>query len=182
MGIPRAGTGSPSILSTHRRGATHPDARRRARPRGRRFGPRYNPDGVPRAQEERAMPSDPRRRQKKLERRSTRRKEKKHLQVREHSAGLAERLTEAARFPVLHCWIGDSLKEQGIGWVVLSRELPNRQVAAVSFLVDPYCLGVKGAFAEVLDRSSYDGKYLRKMTREMPSRSVSPAEARKLLE
>jgi hypothetical protein len=128
------------------------------------------------------MATDPRKRQKKLERRAAKRKEKKHLVVREQSGGLPERLSAASRYPVLHCWIPDSQGEQGIGWVVLSRGMPGGQVAVVSFLVDSYCLGVKNVFAEILGRPSYDSKYLRKMTSEMPSRSVAPAEARKFLE
>jgi hypothetical protein len=128
------------------------------------------------------MPGDPRRRQKKLERRSAKRKEKKQVLGREQNAGLAERLTQATGFPVLDCWIGDSIEEQGIGWVVLSRQLPDGFVAVASFLVDPYCLGVKGAWAEVLARPSYDSKYTRKMHRDLPARTAPPAEARKLLE
>jgi len=128
------------------------------------------------------MGSDPRKRQKKLERRAAKRKEKKHIQVREQTAPLAERLAAAVRFPVLHCTIGDSLQEEGLGWVLLSREIPGGKVAAASFLVDRYCLGVKNVFGEVLSRPEYDAKYVRKMKVDMPSHSVPPAEARKLLE
>jgi hypothetical protein len=128
------------------------------------------------------MGSDPRKRQKKLERRASKRKEKKHVRIREQIAGLAERLSAASAWPILHCWIGNSIAEQGIGWVVLSRAMPNESVAVASFLVDSYCLGVKDVFAEILPRSAYDDKYLRKMMSDMPSRSVAPAEARKLLE
>ncbi len=128
------------------------------------------------------MGNDPRKRQKKLERRAAKRKEKRHVRVREQSGGLAARLSAAAAYPVLHSWIGDNIQEQGIGWVVLSRAMPNGSVAVASFLVDSYCLGVKDVFAEILPRSEYDSKYLVKMMKDMPSRSVEPAEARKLLE
>jgi hypothetical protein len=128
------------------------------------------------------MTNDPRKRQKKLQRRFAKRKEKKHLRLREKSAGIAERLSAAVKFPVLHCWIGDSIAQQGIGWVVLSRALPNGSIAVASFLVDSYCLGVKNVFMEILPRSDYESKYQRKLLADMPSRSVAPAEARKLLE
>ncbi len=128
------------------------------------------------------MGSDPHKRQKKLERRASKRKEKRHDRIRQQSAGLAERLSAASAWPVLHCWIGVSIEEQGIGWVVLSRAASNGSVAVASFLVDSYCLGVKDVFAEILPRSAYDDIYLRKMIADMPSRSVEPAEARKLLE
>ncbi len=128
------------------------------------------------------MPTDPRKRQKRLERRATRRKDKKQGVAQAHGGGLPAQLSAACQFPVLHCWISNSLEPEGIGWVVLSRAFPNGQVAAVSFLVDLYCLGVKEAFAEVLHRTAYDSKYVRKINTNMPSRSVPPAEARKLLE
>jgi len=128
------------------------------------------------------MASDAKKRQKKLERRAAKRKDKKQQLSRAQHLGLAERLTDAARFPILNCWITHSVETQGIGWVILSRELPSRQVAVVSFLVDRYCLGVKDVFAEMLPRSDYDHKYLRKMHTDMPARSVAPAEARKFVE
>jgi hypothetical protein len=128
------------------------------------------------------MPNDPKKRQKRLERQKAKRKEKRHIHVREQSGGLPERLSAATHFPVLHCWIGDSIAEEGIGWVVLSRAFPNGLVAAASFLVDTYCLGVKDVHAEVIPRADYDIRYLRKMTTQMPSRMVAPAEARKLLQ
>jgi hypothetical protein len=131
---------------------------------------------------EEIMANDPRKLQKKLERRAAKRKEKKHVRVREQSAGLAERLSAASTWPALHCWIGNSITQQGIGWVVFARAMSNGPVAVASFLVDSYCLGVKDVFAEILPRSAYDDKYMRKMTTDMPSRSVAPAEARKLLE
>jgi hypothetical protein len=131
---------------------------------------------------EEIMANDPRKRQKKLERRAAKRKEKRYIRVREQSAGLAERLSAAVSFPVLNCCIGESIQEQGIGWVALSRAMPNGSVAVASFLVNSYCLGVKDVHAEILPRSDYEHKYLRKMMSDMPSRSVAPSEARKLLE
>jgi hypothetical protein len=128
------------------------------------------------------MAADPRKHQKKLERRTAKRKEKKQLVTREQNTPITERLTEATRFPVLDCRISNSLQDSGIGWVLLSRELPGRQVAVASFLVDRYCLGVKDAFGEVLSRPEYNNKYLRKAASEMASQSVSPADARKLIE
>src|SRR4051812_37494402 len=108
------------------------------------------------------MPTDPRKRQKKLERRNARRKEKRHVQVREASAGLASQLSAASRFPVLHCWISKTLDDEGLGWVLLSRQTPSGDVAVVVFLVDRYCLGVKDTHGEVLGRFSYDQKYTQK--------------------
>ena len=128
------------------------------------------------------MGSDPRKRQKKLEKKAPKRKDKKHQLVREKNAGLSDRLTAAAKFPVLDCWITETFYDQGMGWVVLSREIPNGTVAVATFLVDRYCLGVKDLHAEVIGRATYDEKYDRKMRTEMRPRQVSPADARKLLD
>jgi hypothetical protein len=129
-----------------------------------------------------SMGSDPRKRQKKQERQAAKRKEKRHRLVRGQSTGLAERMTAATLFPILHCWMGRSFETQGVGWVLLSRQVPSGRVAVATFLVDRYCLGVKAVWAEVLDRPSYDEKYARKMRADMPGRNAAPAEARKFIE
>jgi hypothetical protein len=127
------------------------------------------------------MGSDPRKRQKKLERRTAKRKEKRHEVVRQQARGITERLTAAAKYPVLDCWIAKSIAEQGLGPVLLSRELPGGRVAVAVFLVDSYCLGVKDTWMEVLDRPSYAEKYQRKWLQRTPVREAPPAEACKLL-
>lgn len=128
------------------------------------------------------MPIDPRKRQKKQERRAAKRKSKQHQLAREKHAGLPERLTAAARYPILHCWATTDLRDQGLGWVCLSRELPNGWVAFGLFLVDRYCLGVKNAMADVLGRYTYDNEIARKMRSEFTAQDMQPAAARKLIE
>src|SRR5216683_2416038 len=103
-------------------------------------------------EKEPAMPTDPRKRQKKQERRAAKRKAKHHELVRHKHAGLPERLTAAIRYPVLHSCATMDLWDQGLGWVCLSRALPSGQVGFAVFLVDRYCLGVKNAMADVTDR------------------------------
>jgi hypothetical protein len=127
------------------------------------------------------MADDARKRQKKLERRANKRKEKRHLLARRQNFGLAERLTAAVKHPILHCRIGDSLWTEGIGQVLISRELPGGTVAVASFLVDRHCLGVKDVFAAVLGRSEYLDKFVNAVPAELRSRDVPPADARKLL-
>jgi hypothetical protein len=127
------------------------------------------------------MASDPKKRQKKLEKRSAKRKEKKHHLSRQQNLGLAERLSAASKFPVLDCWIGDALETEGMGTVLLSRELPDGRVAVASFLVDRYCLGIKDAFGQVVSRSSYEEQF-RRRRKQMPASDVPPADARKLIE
>src|SRR5438552_19213255 len=98
------------------------------------------------------MAVDPRKRQRKHERRNAKRKSKQQLLVRVKNAGLAERLTAACRYAILDCWETDDIWTQGIGYVGLSRELPNGSIAFATFLVDRHCLGVKNAFAEIVGR------------------------------
>lgn len=105
------------------------------------------------------MPTDPRKRQKKLERKAADRKEKKHLVVRESSVSLATRFALATPFPILHSCIDDSNWTNGIGQATLSRVLPNGQIAVAIFLVDRYCLGVKSSIAAIVPKATYDTRY-----------------------
>lgn len=128
------------------------------------------------------MPVDPRKRQKQQERRAAKRKSKAQQLVKEKLAGIGERLTAAAKYPVLHCWAGEGLWKNGLGQVTLSRQLPNGSVAFAVFLVDRSCLGVKDAFSRITSRFDYDSQIARKMHGEMAGRPISPATARKLVE
>jgi hypothetical protein len=128
------------------------------------------------------MPRDPRKQQKKRERQAAKRKSKQHQLAKEKHAGLAERLTSAAKSPVLHSWVTTDLWDEGIGWVCLSREMPNSLVAFAVFLVDRYCLGVKDAFADIAGRFTYDSKIVRKMRSDFESENLEPAAVRKLIE
>src|SRR2546423_11215500 len=128
------------------------------------------------------MPSDPRRRQKKLERRSARRKEKKHLVAREESGGMVARLASAAEFPVLHSLITEDVWKQGLGWVVLSRALPDGTVAFAIFLVDRYCLGVKNVALNILNHLDYETNIEKKTRSEYTTHDVPPEKLRKFVE
>ncbi len=125
--------------------------------------------------------TDPRKHQRKLEKKRAKRKEKRHLVVREHRQGVRERLESAARCPVLHCIISESFWEAGIGQLLLSRSLPDGSVAAAVFLVDRYCLGIKDAFARIVSRFEYESDFYRNIYK-MGVRSISPAIARKLVD
>jgi hypothetical protein len=128
------------------------------------------------------MPIDPRKRQKKQQRHAAKRKAKQHQLSKQKSAGLAERLAAAAGYPVLHSGISESVWDQGIGQVFLSRLLPSGQVAFAVFLVDVYCLGVKDAMSSVISRSTYDSKFGARMRPGHGVTQASPACVRKLVE
>jgi hypothetical protein len=127
------------------------------------------------------MPTDPRKRQKKQERKAAKRKSKHQELVRAQHTGLAERMAAAARYPVLDSWVTDDLWTQGMGYVCLSRTLPNGSVAFALFLVDRFCLGVKDVIVEIVGRFTYDSK-MRETRSRFTAENVSPACARKIVE
>ena len=88
----------------------------------------------------------------------------------------------AAEFPVVDCFYGDSIWSQGIGPVVISRRLPNGQIAFASFLVDAFCLGVKDVQFDVVGPVVYDDKFLAHFKQIGGIVRISPACARKLVE
>ena len=128
------------------------------------------------------MPTDPRKRQKKLERKAAHRKEKKHIIVREASVPLSTRFALATTLPVLHSAIADSTWDQGIGQALLSRELPNGQIAVAIFLVDRYCLGVKSTIVTMVPRATYNARFAPGSPDSPATRSYSPAAIRKYVE
>jgi hypothetical protein len=128
------------------------------------------------------MAIDPRKRQKKLEKRATNRKEKHYQIARAGEQSLAQRLAAADKYPILHCWTTTDLWEKGMGWVCMSRALPGNQVAFAIFLVDRYCLGVKNAMCNVLPRSQYDSDIERKTRVRFQVETLTPAAVRKLVE
>jgi hypothetical protein len=128
------------------------------------------------------MATDPRKRQKQMERRAAKRKTKHHAIVREKSAGLSERLAAAENYPIVDSLATVDVWDQGLGWICLSREMPNGGVAYGIFLVDRYCLGVKNAMAGISSRFDYDSKILQKMNRSFRSEKLTPATARRFVE
>lgn len=128
------------------------------------------------------MPIDPQKRRKKLEKRKARQKAERRELARRKEGGLPARLREAATAPIVHCCTTDTLWSQGMGQVLLSRELPGGRVAFGVFLVDRYCLGVKNAFANVAPRPNYEKDLYRKMARSDTMTSLKPESARKLVE
>jgi hypothetical protein len=101
------------------------------------------------------MALDPRKRQKKLERRAVKEKARKKALAKLNPSGAVFRLERSAGAPLLHT-CGTRTLWDGMGYVLVSRELPSGAVAFAAFLVDMYCLGVKNAMYNVLSRTEYD--------------------------
>lgn len=104
------------------------------------------------------MAVDPRKRQKKLQRKAAKDKaKKKNLAFRQRNE-LVLRMQGAAKAPLLHCVRGARMFEDGMGTLIVSRKLSDGQVAFGIFMLDTFCLGVKSAYAEIVPLSLYEEK------------------------
>ncbi len=97
------------------------------------------------------------RRQKKLERRNAKRKQRQRTIARQRSRGLGERLMSASSAPILDSLITEDFWEDGLGQAIFSRQLPSGEVAVAAFLIDRYCLGVKDTFGGIRSQAEYRG-------------------------
>ncbi len=128
------------------------------------------------------MAMDLRKRQRKLEKQKTKKKAEKRAIARRQAQGMAARLQDAACDPILHCCMFEDLWRKGIGQVLISRSLPNGNVAYAVFLVDVYCLGVKNAFSGIRFRSEYQEDLYDSFRDRFEVINVKPEYARKLIE
>jgi len=127
------------------------------------------------------MAANQKKRQKKLERRAAKRKDRRRELIRQKNRGLGELLSMASGAPVLHSRIADMVRDEGLGYALLSRLLPNNRVAAVLFLVDIRCLGVKACFGRLMVRAEYDA-FCRELDGKFEMTDHTPADVRKLVE
>ena len=129
------------------------------------------------------MAANQKRRQRQLEKKRAKRRERHRLLVKQKNRGLAEQLSEAAaRAPILDCFISEDVWEGGIGYAIISRELPHNQVAVANFLVDQYCLGVKNAFAAIMTKAEYENRLIGELEERFTLIRVTPPTARNFVE
>jgi hypothetical protein len=117
-------------------------------------------------------------RAQKAQRRKRVAEEKRRAATIEKSLGA--RVLRAARAPIQHCLLMDSLFEIGVGTLVLARGVTPRYVAMGCFLIDVFCLGIKDVTFNELDKEELD-PFLQTMGLAAPMISVDPSYARKLL-
>ena len=127
------------------------------------------------------MAANQKKRQKKLEQRAAKRKDRRRELVRQKNRGVGELLAMASGAPILHARIAATLRENGMAHVVISRSLPKDRVAVAVFLVDRYCLGVKDCFGRLCVRAEYD-TLCKEMDQKFEMEDYSPADVRKLVE
>lgn len=128
------------------------------------------------------MAVDPRKRRKKLERRKAKQKAERRTLAKLNSRGRPAQLRDAATAPILHCGTTASIWDNGIGQVLISRQLRNGTVAFVVFLVDRYCLGVKDVVMDVAPRADYQDNLYDKITGNDAFLRMKPECVRKLVE
>jgi len=128
------------------------------------------------------MVMDPRKRQKKLERHKAKQNAQRHELARRDSRSLSFRLERAAAAPILHCCTTAEIWQQGMGHVLISRQLDNGNVAFALLLLDIYCLGVKDVMMDVAPRVRYDRDLFGRLARQRRLTQLRPECARKLVE
>lgn len=102
-------------------------------------------------------------------------------QVEQLEASLPARVLRAAQTPVQHCYLTDTVFELGMGTLVLARGASSHHFALGSFLIDVFCLGIKDAMFESVERESFE-LYMDATDAASPMVAIDPSYARKLLQ
>ncbi len=80
----------------------------------------------------------------------------KLAQTRRELAISKPRHVDVAASPLADCLMTERPEDEGMAMVLLSRKLSLGRFAVASFLVDSWCLGIKGAFFDVIESDDYD--------------------------
>lgn len=119
-------------------------------------------------------------RQKKRERRKA--KEKKRSLARRQGQVAATSPVALDAAPIVDCFTLDELWISGMGNVLVSRRLPNGDIAVGMFLIDRYCLGVKDAMWHTMSPADYRGEFLHRLEEAGRRFDIAPEYARKIVE
>ena len=95
-------------------------------------------------------------------------------------ASLSGRALRAARMPIQHCLLTESLFDIGMGTLVLARGVTPRHVSFGSFLIDVFCLGIKDVTFESVEGEAFE-MFMDAMDAASPMAPADPSYARKLL-
>ncbi len=88
---------------------------------------------------------------------------------------------QAIKHPVYECWETDSLFDQGIGHIIITRRAGQSDILVAAFLIDMYCLGIKNALFELVTEQKYQ-QHLEGLRHQGGLISCHPTCARKLVE
>jgi len=128
------------------------------------------------------MAVDPRKRQKQLARKKAKHQSNKANKQTQALRAAGRALEAAGTAPILHSFMSDTIWDQGLGYVILSRTLPSGQVAYANFMLDVFCLGVKDAMFDIVTPEHYRAVVLEGISQRFNLQRIEPAAARKLVE
>ncbi|MBF0135461.1 MAG: hypothetical protein H7833_11205 [Magnetococcus sp. DMHC-1] len=83
--------------------------------------------------------------------------------------------------PIFESPMNPDLFETGMGELILSRKMPNGEIAFSVFLIDAWCLGVKDCFYNFISKVQYDD-LVKKVQTSHEMEHVHPACLRKIVE
>lgn len=126
------------------------------------------------------MSSHGQKQQKKLAKKKAKRVGKRHVLAQRASSGIESLLRQAGEWPIIEAMVPTELWENGIGQLVIARQMPDGGIAFAVFLVDTYCLGVKNAFCSILSRYQYR-EFVDQVERNGLLEPVSPESFAKLV-
>jgi hypothetical protein len=96
------------------------------------------------------------REQKRLAKQKAKRDTRRRELTRQTSPEPAVRLRSADRWPIAASLVPENLWSEGIGSVIIARTTPDGQVACAVFLLDVFCLGVKGALWKIVPPGEFN--------------------------
>lgn len=128
------------------------------------------------------MSLDPRKKQKKLERRKAKDKARHKTKVARQVHQWEHRFERVGRGEILDSLVSSAVWKSGLGNILISRVLENGRVAYAMFLLDVFCLGVKDVMFDVISQEKYDVEWLPRLKERIAFKRQSPEYVRKLVE
>jgi hypothetical protein len=125
------------------------------------------------------MAQDPRKAQKKKERRNKREKDKHKAALRRKSVSPLAVFDHLDGSQIVRCATNEIMEEEGITNLYVCREFPNGLNLVAIFLVDLKCLGIKDTTFDVTTRPGAEDIY-DQVYSESPGEPMPPEEAKKL--
>lgn len=117
-------------------------------------------------------------RAKKAQKRKQQVAEKRKVEA--FDASLPGQVQRAARAPIQHCLVTESLFETGMGMVILARGVTRHHVTFAAFTVDTFCHGIKDVTFASRDGDAFE-LFVDGMALSAPAAPAEPSYARKLL-
>lgn len=128
------------------------------------------------------MVVDPRKRQKKLERKKAKDKARHKSLAARQTQAVSRQFERAGQGRIIDSFVASVLWDEGIGNAVLARDLGGGRVAVAVFLVDIFCLGVKDAFLHFTSLNDYTHNVRERLIRQFEAEKHAPEFIRKLVE